>query len=398
MHAFSSLAFGVPPALLLLLVATRANAQLNAAGVYENMPTTFPPIDQTIYISGPLLTHPLVTKGMERVRAVVPPALLELPTSQQIQFSTVTYPGGEAAAQKNCYWPLGHCVRTTAANGWQPDVTACPEAGTWGLTFDDGPTVLPVGPDTSDIRDNLDALGVKATFFVAGTGATANPGELRTSFQAGHEIAVHTWTHRPLTNLTNEQIVAEIMYTEAKIYQTIGVVPRLFRPPYGDVDDRVRAIIGALGYTNVIWTNVPDRDTHDTGAVTDADRAAIVQTVATSWLTPQAGFISLNHDISNSTSAIAVQVLKQIQALGPAFPLKIKTIGGCLNVPSYLNGATGTRPAVNGTTPGATAAPAAPSYRANPNVSNSAARGSASGSLASYMLAVVAAVAYAIVG
>ncbi|KAJ3171775.1 chitin deacetylase [Geranomyces variabilis] len=328
------------------------------------MPTIFPPIDQSLYISGALLAHPLITQGMQRVRAVVPQALLDLPTSQQISFSDVVYPGGIAAAQKNCYWPQGsHCVQTTAANGWQPDVTACPDAATWGLSYDDGPTVLPVGPDTSDIRDNLNALGVKATFFVAGTAATANPDELRTSFQAGHEIAVHTWTHRPLTNLTNEQIVAEILYTEAKIYQTVGVVPRLFRPPYGDVDDRVRAIIGALGYLNVIWTSIPDRDSHDTGATNDTDRAAIVQTVETTWLTPQTGFISLNHDISNSTSAIAVQVLKHIQSLGPAFPLKLKTIGACLNVQSYVG-------VPIGVTPAAPAAP--PTFRANPNVSNNA--------------------------
>ncbi|KAJ3169909.1 chitin deacetylase [Geranomyces variabilis] len=384
MPAFSFLALAAPP-LLLLAAAGRVQAQLNAAGVYENMPTTFPPIDQTLYISGALLAHPLVTEGMKRVRASVPQALLDLPTSQQISFSNVVYPGGAAAAQKNCYWPQDHCVQTTAANGWQPDVTACPDLATWGLSYDDGPTVLAVGPDTSDIRDNLNALGVKATFFVAGTGATANPDELRTSFGAGHEIAVHTWTHRPMTNLTNEQIVAEILYTEAKIFQTIGVVPRLFRPPYGDVDDRVRAIIGALGYLNIIWTSVPDRDSHDTGANNDADRAAIVQTVENTWLIPQAGFISLNHDISNSTSAIAVQVLKHIQSLGAAFPLKLKTIGACLNVQSYVGVPIGVTPS----------APAAPTYRASPNVSNTAARQAGSGSL-TFGVLVAAVVAYVV--
>jgi peptidoglycan/xylan/chitin deacetylase (PgdA/CDA1 family) len=37
------------------------------------------------------------------------------------------------------------------------------------------------------------------------------------------------------------------------------VTPTLFRPPFGDIDPRVRAIVRALNLTTVIW----DRDSDD---------------------------------------------------------------------------------------------------------------------------------------
>lgn len=98
---------------------------------------------------------------------------------------------------------------------------------------------------------------------------------------AGHEIAVHTWSHRvslfflstpshlliraqPLTMLTTEQIVAELGYTRKAIKQVLGVTPTLMRPPYGDIDDRVRAITLAMGMVPVIWTRTPSGATFDT--------------------------------------------------------------------------------------------------------------------------------------
>ncbi|RKO92976.1 hypothetical protein BDK51DRAFT_13140, partial [Blyttiomyces helicus] len=124
-------------------------------------------------------------------------------------------------------------------------IVTCPQPNVWGITYDDGPIVsTPANvSDTVDIRNHLDALGIKATFFIVGSNAIQNPAIINASLMGGHEIGVHTWTHHPMTSLTNQQIVAEIKYTEAQIYNATGVVPNLFRPPYGDIDDRVRAII-----------------------------------------------------------------------------------------------------------------------------------------------------------
>lgn len=64
--------------------------------------------------------------------------------------------------------------------------------------------------------------------------------------------------------LTNAQIVAELGYTRKVIKQVLGVTPTLMRAPYGDIDDRVRAISLAMGMVPVIWTRMPSGATFDT--------------------------------------------------------------------------------------------------------------------------------------
>ncbi|RKO90633.1 hypothetical protein BDK51DRAFT_14936, partial [Blyttiomyces helicus] len=122
-------------------------------------------------------------------------------------------------------------------------IITCPGQNQWGLTYDDGPTVNEAAPgtdDTAGLRSHLDSAGLKATFFIVGVNAVRNPTEIAASYGSGHHICAHTYTHHPLTSLTNEQIVAEFMYTESLIFQQIKKRPLYFRPPYGDIDNRVR--------------------------------------------------------------------------------------------------------------------------------------------------------------
>ena len=41
--------------------------------------------------------------------------------------------------------------------------------------------------------------------------------------------------HKPLTSLTNAQIVAELGWTRKAIKHVLGVTPTTMRPPYGDI-------------------------------------------------------------------------------------------------------------------------------------------------------------------
>ena len=52
---------------------------------------------------------------------------------------------------------------------------------------------------------------------------------------------------------SNEQIVAELIWNMRIIKEIIGVTPTLFRPPFSDIDPRVRAIAKALGLQVIIW-------------------------------------------------------------------------------------------------------------------------------------------------
>lgn len=111
-----------------------------------------------------------------------------------------------------------------------------------------GPTTF-----TPQLLTTLKENKVKATFFVMGTNVVQNPTILKQEFDEGHHIASHTWSHQPLTTLSNEQIVAELKWTEKAVFDITGMQMKYVRPPYGDIDNRVRAVIKKLGYIIVDW-------------------------------------------------------------------------------------------------------------------------------------------------
>ncbi|KAJ3036670.1 chitin deacetylase [Rhizophlyctis rosea] len=319
------------------------------------IPARWPANTQLAYIEESLLQDKLVQDAWAHVQKVVRKELLDIKPSTYIQYAQVTYNDNPATA--------GYKARRLQDTAdFKADVYSCKGQNEWGLTYDDGPTYNVVGGkhvnDTGAIRDRLGVLGVKATFFACGTAITSNPNELKASYDAGHEIAVHTWTHHPITSLTNLQLIAEVKYTEALIYSLIGKVPNQFRPPYGDIDDRCRAILSALGYNTIIW----DKDSMDAslGAAQQTPTKAeeFVKGIQ-SWWTPGAGFISLQHDISPFVTHIATTVLDWLIGLknqGQSPPLQIKTVGQCIGVPYYRDGTSGP-----GTTPVTTTTAAATS-------------------------------------
>ena len=154
-------------------------------------------------------------------------------------------PDSFAKAADYAWWSCGGYTRDT-------DVTACPTKYTWGVSFDDGPgpytgcVILIIGSsnfiqfDTiyRELLKYLDDKDIKATFFVVGSRVIERPAILIEEYMSGHEISVHTWSHRLLTTLTNQQIVAELAFTREAIKQVLGVSPTTMRPPQGDIGMR----------------------------------------------------------------------------------------------------------------------------------------------------------------
>ncbi|KAI9193536.1 uncharacterized protein BJ171DRAFT_603166 [Polychytrium aggregatum] len=313
-------------------LAVNLDASAPSLQIPPPMPQAWPPVDQLHFIPDSFLTDPLVQNALAYVQAVVPANLLNLPVSTYISGPTVNYTADPVA---NCYWPKTQCVRTTATANYQADVIQCPQQSTWGLAFDDGPTNDTVNHyDSISIRQQLDKMNIKATFFIVGTNLIIRPNIVLDEYNDGHQIGVHTWTHHPLTACTNAQIVAEIKYTEALIYQTIGKVPNFFRPPYGDIDDRVRAILSALGYTITIWNK--DDFAADQATTSATIEKGLVNNVTSQWLLPnQPGFVSLSHDITPFTSEVVLDYLKYIDTNRASIPLTIEPVGTCVNIPWY---------------------------------------------------------------
>lgn len=97
--------------------------------------------------------------------------------------------------------------------------------------------------------DVLRGARVRATVFLDGQWAEANPDLVRLTVRDGHELGNHAYSHPDFTTLTDETIAEELERTEALAQQLVGQSTRPWlRPPYQRLDDRVRDVARRLGF------------------------------------------------------------------------------------------------------------------------------------------------------
>jgi peptidoglycan/xylan/chitin deacetylase (PgdA/CDA1 family) len=117
------------------------------------------------------------------------------------------------------------------------------------LTFDDGPSDWTLG-----VLEALERHRVPATFFFCGMNVERHPDLARLVHKKGHEMGNHTYSHPWLLPLSGSSIHAELARTQQIIEQTTGVLPQLFRPPYGCRAPGLLEAERRLGLTEVLWT------------------------------------------------------------------------------------------------------------------------------------------------
>jgi peptidoglycan/xylan/chitin deacetylase (PgdA/CDA1 family) len=158
------------------------------------------------------------------------------------------------------------------------------------LSFDDGP-----GAVTASILETLRNRRAHATFNVLGNRVRDGAALVRRAVAEGHELGVHGWRHR---DLSSEAVRAGAELTRAvtAIRATGGVVPRVFRPPFGATSRRLVLVAGAAGLVTVTW-DVDPRDYEEPGA--DAIRRRVAAAV-------RPGSIVLLHDDRPELAATAV--------------------------------------------------------------------------------------------
>ena len=137
------------------------------------------------------------------------------------------------------------------------------------LTFDDGPHPK----ETAKILDILKKYNAKATFFVVGKHVKWYPDSVIRASKEGHEIGNHTFTHPDISTLSNEQLKTEIKNCEDIIIEKTGKKPVLFRPPFGNYNERcLKELSQDLGYTVVLWSGVDAKDWRNPPASQIADK------------------------------------------------------------------------------------------------------------------------------
>ena len=123
------------------------------------------------------------------------------------------------------------------------------------LTFDDGPS-----PWTDPILNLLAERGAKATFFILGVSISGNEDLLRRIVSGGHELGNHTQNHLDPAHVSDEVLIEELRSAAEAIADTVGLAPRLVRPPYGGDPRRMSRAARAIGAGPVIMMSVDPGD------------------------------------------------------------------------------------------------------------------------------------------
>lgn len=125
-----------------------------------------------------------------------------------------------------------------------------------------------------------------------------------------------------MTTISNHDIVAQLYWSMRAIKEAAGVTTRCWRPPYGDIDDRVRAIAHQMGLSTILWNS----DSFDWGLPSVANGFSGTYEVSTidsyfeQWISDRKnevdidnGRIVLEHETSNVTIMVSENWLPKLK-------------------------------------------------------------------------------------
>lgn len=238
----------------------------------------------------------------------------DIPPSTENAAGTVDYPSGTDLS-KVCNWSTQKCN--------DGDIYQAPDNSV-ALGIDDGPT-----PDgTPDYLDILSQYNVSATHFLIGSAISWNMPTMKQLAQSSplQHLAVHTWSHTLQTTKTDLEVLGDLGWTMQIIYDISGYIPAYWRPPEGDVDNRVRAIAKyVFGMQTVMWTHDADdwclrqgtgTATTINSCVESAPNLKTVRANQVAWAQPKTnntGWISLNHETTDQAAKAFKSLIKAIK-------------------------------------------------------------------------------------
>jgi len=124
---------------------------------------------------------------------------------------------------------------------------------------------------TLEILDILDKYNVKSTFFLVGFWVDKYPEHVKEIYKRGHDIGNHSTNHPYMTKLSEEEILRELNITGDKIKELTKEKPILFRPPFGDYNNKLINICRDNGYYVIQW-DVDSLDWKEMGVQPVVDR------------------------------------------------------------------------------------------------------------------------------
>lgn len=121
-----------------------------------------------------------------------------------------------------------------------------PKQKVLALTFDDGPSKY-----TDKIINLLKKYDITATFFVLGNKVSLYEDTLKKMLKEGHEIGNHSYNHKLMSTLSEDEIKEQIQKTQDIIYEKLGYKVNSLRPTYGSVNTKIKQ---STNMNIVLWS------------------------------------------------------------------------------------------------------------------------------------------------
>lgn len=162
------------------------------------------------------------------------------------------------------------------------------------ITYDDGPSKY-----TDAILDVLKENNSSATFFVLGSRVNSHKDVLNKMIEEGNQIGNHSYNHKKLTALSDEELYEQIKGTDELVYSATGYTPTVVRPPYGASDAKLNKKIAKP----IIKWSIDTRDWENKNSKTITNE--ILSKV-------KDGDIILMHDLYDSTLTASKTVIPKL--------------------------------------------------------------------------------------
>lgn len=207
----------------------------------------------------------------------------------------------------DCWYSASGCTKPKHTN-LTMDLTQVPTPDTLGFSIGDAPNC-----SHNALYNALETNKLKATLFYVGSSVIKYPYQAQRGITDGHDICVQSWSNPYLTTLPSQQVFSELYYTALAIKAVLDVTPTCWRPPFGDVDDRVRAIAYGLGLRTIMYdTDVSSSQGYDRVVNKDTSSSPIIQV----------------HEATNSSMAM---IIKHLSDMKDAYKF-VLPITACMNI------------------------------------------------------------------
>ena len=171
------------------------------------------------------------------------------------------------------------------------------------ISFDDGPS----SNYTTEILQLLKQDNVKATFFCIGNRIAGNESILKKIKEEGHIIGNHSYSHHFWFDIfSSKKMLDDLKKMDQETERVIGMLPKLFRPPYGVTNPNLKKAIIKGDYIPVGWS-VRSMDT------VIRNEKKLLDKINRS-LKP--GAVFLFHDTSKTTVNVLPEFIREVKNKG----------------------------------------------------------------------------------